>query len=773
MNPTVFRAVVHALLGHWRRNPLQLAALLVGLAIATALWSGVQALNAEAKASYDRASAQIAGGGPRLVPVGAATIDQADWAALRRAGHQVSPVVEGAVTLPGASARLIGIDMLDATAATLITGDLGVTPGAGDATLADFLLPPFRTLAAAETLSALGLDTGETPATAAGATLPPLASQPGLPEGLLLVDIAAAQGLLGMEGRLSYLMVGPRAAPGPLTVVTGTRLKRVEPETPEDLQRLTRSFHLNLTAFGLLSFVVGLFIVHAAIGLAFEQRRAMFRTLRATGVSARALTIALLGEVLLLALLAGAAGLVGGYLIAALLLPDVSATVGGLYGAEVPGTLSFRPVWFAAGLAMAVIGALAAAAQSLWRAYTMTILESALPQAWAAGQRRWLWRQGAAAAAVALVGLALPPLLGGLLAGFAMMAALVVAAALALPLVLAGALALAEHRAAPGLSRWFWADSRQQLSGLSLALMALLLALAVNVGVGTMVGSFRLTFTTWLEDRLAADAYFRADTPAEASAMTDWLTAQPETRRVLPNWHVDTRVEGWPVEVYGFADDALYRSRWPLLSAAPDVWDTVAEGQGVLISEQLAYRFDLGPGDRIAVPSEIGLWTVPVAGIYPDYGNPRGQVRVNVGQLTERWPSVERLAFGLLTEEGARQVLLARFIEAFDLGPNKIQDQAGIRALSLRIFDRTFIVTGALNSLTLGVAGIALLTSLVTLAGLRLPQLAPVWAIGVTRRTLALTELAKMMALAMVTALAALPLGLGIAWLLLSVINVA
>ncbi|MEL7348551.1 MAG: ABC transporter permease, partial [Pseudomonadota bacterium] len=210
-----------------------------------------------------------------------------------------------------------------------------------------------------------------------------------------------------------------------------------------------------------------------------------------------------------------------------------------------------------------------------------------------------------------------------------------------------------------------------------------------------------------------------------------------------------------------------------LLSAAPDVWDTVAEGQGVLISEQLAYRFDLGPGDRIAVPSEIGLWTVPVAGIYPDYGNPRGQVRVNVGQLTERWPSVERLAFGLLTEEGARQVLLARFTETFDLGPNKIQDQTGIRALSLRIFDRTFIVTGALNSLTLGVAGIALLTSLVTLAGLRLPQLAPVWAIGVTRRTLALTELAKMMALAMVTALAALPLGLGIAWLLLSVINVA
>ncbi len=38
-------------------------------------------------------------------------------------------------------------------------------------------------------------------------------------------------------------------------------------------QRLTESFHLNLTALGLLAFVVGLFIAHAAIGLALERRR--------------------------------------------------------------------------------------------------------------------------------------------------------------------------------------------------------------------------------------------------------------------------------------------------------------------------------------------------------------------------------------------------------------------------------------------------------------------------------------------------------------------
>ena len=37
-----------ALLSHWGRHPFQLAMLLVGLSLATALWSGVQAINAEA-----------------------------------------------------------------------------------------------------------------------------------------------------------------------------------------------------------------------------------------------------------------------------------------------------------------------------------------------------------------------------------------------------------------------------------------------------------------------------------------------------------------------------------------------------------------------------------------------------------------------------------------------------------------------------------------------------------------------------------------------------
>jgi len=371
---------------------------------------------------------------------------------------------------------------------------------------------------APETLSELHLAEGATALASSGASLPPLRVQPQLAPGLLVVDIGIAQALLNRPGQISRLLVsgakGPRI---PLEKVAGDRLHLVPADAESDLERLTDSFHLNLTAFGLLSFFVGLFIVNSAIGLAFEQRLSMLRTLRACGVSARQLNAVLVLELVTLALVAGFAGLVCGYLIAALLLPDVAASLRGLYGAQIPGQLSLRPQWWVAGLVISVMGALLAAAASLLKASRLPVLAAAQPQAWRQAQRRWVLLQGAAALAIFAAALALLRFGDSLLAGFAMLAAILIGAALALPLLLELALTGGQRQAHSALAAWFWADSRQQLSGLSLALMALLLALAVNVGVGTMVETFSRTFATWLDGRLAADVYINASDNAQAT----------------------------------------------------------------------------------------------------------------------------------------------------------------------------------------------------------------------------------------------------------------
>ena len=56
------RATIAVVAAGWRRAPLQLFTLLAGLALATALWAGVQAINSEARASYDAAAETLGEG---------------------------------------------------------------------------------------------------------------------------------------------------------------------------------------------------------------------------------------------------------------------------------------------------------------------------------------------------------------------------------------------------------------------------------------------------------------------------------------------------------------------------------------------------------------------------------------------------------------------------------------------------------------------------------------------------------------------------------------
>jgi putative ABC transport system permease protein len=760
--------ILAVLLSHWRRHPMQLATLLIGLISATALWSGVQALNQQARDSYQRAAAIFGGARtPMLVGRTGATFPQQLFVDLRRAGWPVSPVLEGRIQIGGRSLRLLGIEPVT------IPAEVGNAPAIGRAGLRSFVTPPGEMLVAREVLADLNLPEGATPQAGDGTLLPPLRVQAQLVPDVLVVDIGIAQKLLKMPDRVSRLLVGnAKASRAPLESVVGDKLRLVEPDAESDLERLTDSFHLNLTAFGLLSFVVGLFIVNSAVGLAFEQRLPMLRTLRACGVSARMLNAVLVTELVSLALVAGIVGLVCGYLIAASLLPDVAASLRGLYGAQIPGQLTLRGEWWIAGIIISIIGALLAATTSLVKAIRLPVLAAAQPHAWQQAQHRWLTFQGALALTVLAAAGGILWYGDSLVSGFAVLAALLLGAALGLPSILEGVLSLGQRRADRALAVWFWADSRQQLSGLSLALMALLLALAVNVGVGTMVETFSRTFISWLDGRLAADVYLNAADNAQAAEIRAWLRQRPEVEAILPGGRADAQIGGAPIEILGIADHATYRDHWPLLQASANAWNRLRPGNAGFISEQLARRSNLAIGDSVEIPAGAGNWTLEIVGIYADYGNPKGQIAVNIAALTRRFPEMPLTRMGLRVAPRAVPALISALQDKFGLDGRNLIDQATLKAESTRIFNRTFAVTAALNAFTLGVAGIALLTSLLTLSNSRLPQLAPLWAIGITRRRLAAIELLKTMSVALITTLLALPLGLMVAWCLIAVVNV-
>ncbi|MEM9733194.1 MAG: ABC transporter permease [Pseudomonadota bacterium] len=748
------KAALSALLSHWWRHPGQLATLVIGLSLATALWSGVQAINAEARASYAKAEQTLAPDGlDRLRRSDGQPIALATYVTLQKAGWRTSPVIRGTLRVEGGERfDLLGVEPVTAPQS------LAPTAGEGEVFDANFVGGQGLLLAHPDTADQLK----------AAPNLPPVRPVETIAPGIVVADIGVAARLLDKPNTVTELVLLPNqpSARSPLSEIA-PQLERQSADAGNDIGRLTDSFHLNLTAFGLLSFAVGLFIVHGTIGLAFEQRRGVFRTLRVLGLSAREMTVVTVLELLTFALVAGTLGIILGYLIASFLLPDVAATLRGLYGATIEGTVTLRPQWWASGIAIATLGTGIAAAGALWRTHRLPILAAAQPRAWAMLSSRTLGWQMGAAILLLITAVGLMVWGRGLVLGFLALALLLVGAALTLPPIFAALLARFQTIASGVKTQWFWADTRQQVPGLSLALMALLLALAANIGVSTMVGSFRTTFVGWLDQRLAAEIYVSANDAEQAPKLRAYLEDNADA--VLPIWDVETTLNGVPGQLYSMADHATYRNNWPLLQATDNVWDRVAAGAAVLINEQLSRRQDIGLGDSVDIG---GKRTLPIAGVYSDYGNPAQQALISVPLWVELYPQADRTRFGVRIDPEEAAALKEDVQQRFDLPADRIVEQAKIKEISLKVFERTFSVTDALNILTLAVAGFAIFTSLLTLSTMRLPQLAPVWSLGITRRELAWLELARALILAIFTIALAVPVGIALAWVLLAVINV-
>ena len=335
---------------------MQLFAYLAGIALATALWSGVQAINSEARASYDAAATTLGESqNDMLFSKHGDRIPQETYVLLRRSGWLVSPVIDGRLY----GVQLIGID--------LVTSMTGLVAKNG-------IVEP--TVVASDTLLA-----NEETALKLGSLLD-ITVDARIAPNVVIGDIGLVQKLLGRDdlSRLVLLPNQPLGQPSLVTIAPNLRFQSAQKIT--NIAQLTDSFHLNLTAFGLLSFAVGLFIVHSTIGLAFEQRRGMIRTLRSLGVPLKYLVILVAVEMMTLAAIGAGFGIVLGYLIAAFLLPDVAATLRGLYGAQISGTLELRTSWWVSGLFLALVGTAAALSSQIWQIAQMPILASIRPRAW-------------------------------------------------------------------------------------------------------------------------------------------------------------------------------------------------------------------------------------------------------------------------------------------------------------------------------------------------------------------------------------------------------
>jgi putative ABC transport system permease protein len=521
----------------------------------------------------------------------------------------------------------------------------------------------------------------------------------------------------------------------------------------------------------------------------------MLGTLRCVGVTRRQILAMVLGEAALISLAGSLLGLGLGVLLGRSLVALVTQTINDLYFTVTVRGLSVEPAVLLKGLALGVGATLLAAAVPaleamrtpprtvLRRSSAEERMRRALPRAALAG----LLLLGAG---VALLMAPSPPdgALLGLSLAFAALFAIVIGAALVSPALMVALMALARPllgRAFGLLGRMAARDVVAALSRTAVAVAALMVAISVTIGVGVMVASFRQTVISWLGQSLVADVYLSA--PGGTANRTD-TTLEPDLVAALSSApgvaaatrfrsvQVDTSTGPTTLMAVQVSDPRGLTALRFLAGGGAAGWQAWDDG-AVFISEPLAYRTGLGLGDRLPLTTDRGPHDFAIAGVYYDYSSDRGAIRMADATYRALWDDSAVSSLSLYAAEGQDvDELIGRLhtiVAAWPGGPPAltISSSAGLRADTLAIFDRTFAITSVLQLLATVVAFIGILSALMALQLERARELGMLRAIGLTPGQLWGVVLGQTGLMGLAAGLLATPLGLGLAVVLVYVIN--
>lgn len=794
-------------LRHHARHPLQTALTLLGIAAGVALLVAMQGAQRTAERAFDQALRTIAGDATHAVAGGPEGLTAAGYAAVRAelGGRGVAPVVQAVARATGRAERtvlrVVGIDPL---------ADVALRPWAAAGARGDDALPvgPLLTtaggfVATRAVLARLGVGRGDALPLAIGGRpvaarcVGTIAVTPAIAAGLddvLVVDIATAQEWTGRLDRVDRIDLRLGAADEPAARAAVQRAfgagARLEPAGAgrAGLAQLARGFRVNLMALCLLSLLVGAFLVHETMRLSVVARRPTFGVLRALGAPAKALGGVVALEALLLGLVGSAAGALAGAAAAGLLLGPLVRTLNDHYATFSLTHAEFEPWLFAGGVGLGTAVALAAGLAPAVAAARVPAREIQVPSRAHAATRRPALRALRWIVPPALLALALLSTAGDrLVQGYAGVLALVLAAVAAVPPAMDLLLAAAARGLGPfgAFARYVARSTAAARDHLALPMAAMVLAVATTIGLATLVTSFRDSVAGWLGQVLPGDVY--ASVPGGVDERTEPLL--PAIAAALPR--VDgvgaatvyhrTRlpVRGGhgasPVDVVGVRPSPAFTAAFPLLAGeGPPGRGALAAGTGAWVSEPLAFRFGLAVGDRLTLATASGPVDLPVAAIYRDYSNERGEVLVGADWLLAQ-QATGVTALGLELAPGAAvDAVVARLRTAAATAGDQaveVRAQRDLRTSSLQVFDRTFAITGVMRLLCLAVAFAGIYAAFAALQLERGAEIGLLRCLGALPSRIGVVVLGQTLLLGLCAGLLAWPLGALLGHVLAHVIN--
>jgi putative ABC transport system permease protein len=614
-------------------------------------------------------------------------------------------------------------------------------------------------------------------------------------ESAIVMDLAAAQRALNRFGRVDRILLKVPESPSleewqervRTALPVGVEIRTQGTGTNEN-RRMLAAFRWNLRLLSYIALIVGAFLIYNTISVSVVRRRPETGIVRALGASRNAVLVAFLGEATFFGLAGAALGLPVGRVMASGAVKLMAATVESLYVSSRPGAIELT-IWsvvlaFTMGVGVAIVSAYSPAREASLVSPVEAMARGRREYMTRVHKARDLWLAlilGVLAAAAARV-----PAIGGKpIFGYLAAILLVVASALAIPTFTDAILS----RSSRWLGKILGVEAllaSQSLSGslrrTSVLVGALSTAIAMMTSVGIMVGSFRETVLIWMNDRLPADLYLR---PAGAPApdrhptvsleLADKISTLPGVAGVDRLRAYEISYDGMPATLASVDLSALrsdHRSNFFSGRPTEQVLSQIRNADAVVVSEPFTYKHHVRAGDTITLALGTSRPSFRIADVYYDYGSERGSILMD-RQTMLRYipdPTPSNLAIYVAPNasvEAVRQeVMQASADYRVLLASNK-----DLRTEAIRIFDRTFAITYALEAVAVIVAVMGVAGALLALVIDRRRELGLLRFLGAAAGQVRKQILVEAGLLGLLANFAGLALGFALSLVLIYVIN--